>query len=384
MSQRQTPVPACMQGPARRRVRTKAWPSIARAGVRVYVRICVHLLISTRTYVQPYTYIYVCTRIALRARAPARACMQLRNCKMKRGDQKTLDAWVGEKRRKVSSMDSKVSDSESELTTTCTASTSNVNSDSDSEPPPLDLVPYVSRAEETETSTSSDLVSLGSDCTTLCCFEDQTVYQPTEKAILTLFVNKGRNFLPAWYKKFKWITLCTTKKKIFCVYCRFAHKHKLFTFSKRGDDAFTIKGFDNFKKAVEKFRIHENSDSHLEARIKFRSLSNPSVVEQISSEVAKVQAARRAGLLKQLEAMRFLLRQGIALRGHSEEEGNLHQLLTVWSGDRTAMKSWIEEGKYMSHEIVNELITLMGHKVLRQLLANIKRSDPCWYSIIAD
>ena len=144
-----------------------------------------------------------------------------------------------------------------------------------------------------------------------------------------------------------------------------------------------MKGFDNFKKAVQKFRIHENSDSHLEARLKCRSLNNPSINEQLSSEAAKVQGIRRAGLLKQLEAMKFLLRQGIALRGHSEEEGNLYQLLTAWSGDCTAIKSWIEERKYMSHDIVNELITLMGHNILRQLLVRIK-CVPSWYAVIVD
>ena len=64
--------------------------------------------------------------------------------------------------------------------------------------------------------------------------------------------------------------------------------------------------------------------------------------------------------MKQLEAMKFLLIQGIALRGHSEEEGNLYQLLTTLSSDCAGSKSWIEKGKYMSH-----LITLMGHDILR-------------------
>ena len=81
--------------------------------------------------------------------------------------------------------------------------------------------------------------------------------------------------------------------------------------------------------------------------------------------------------------MKFLLRQGIALRGHSEKEGNLYQLLTAWSGDCAAIKSSIDEGKYMSHEIVNKLITLMGHKILRQLLARIK-CVPSWYAVIVD
>ena len=75
-------------------------------------------------------------------------------------------------------------------------------------------------------------------CTTMCCNEDQHVYQPNESTILSLFTNKGRKFLPAWYSKFPWITLCTTRKKVYCAYCRYAYKHQLFTFCKKGDDAF--------------------------------------------------------------------------------------------------------------------------------------------------
>ena len=45
----------------------------------------------------------------------------------------------------------------------------------------------------------------------------------------------------------------------------------------------------------------------------------------------KVQTQRQMGLLKQLGTMKFLLRQGLSLRGHIEHEGNLPQLLSTWS-----------------------------------------------------
>lgn len=38
----------------------------------------------------------------------------------------------------------------------------------------------------------------------------------------------------------------------------------------------------------------------------------------------------------------------------------------------------------MSHEIINELIKLMGNTVLRKVISAIKSCEPCWYSIIAD
>ena len=82
--------------------------------------------------------------------------------------------------------------------------------------------------------------------------------------------------------------------------------------------------------------------------------------------------------------MKFLLRQGIALRGHSENEGNLPQLLSAWTGNSAILKQWVKEGKYMSHDIVNEIVTLMGHNVLRKLLCRMKNQSPEWYSLIGD
>ena len=172
----------------------------------------------------------------------------------------------------------------------------------------------------------------------LCCSDDRKAFQPTESAILSQFVQKDHKFLPIWYKSFEWTALCTTKEKVFRVYCRFAEKHKLLL-SKKSDEAFTVNGFGNYKKAIQKFQLHEKSDCHLEAKMKFASISKPTVQEQLSTQAAQVQATRRSGLLKQLEAMKFLLRQGIALRGHTEEEVNLPQLLSVWSKDSPAIRA---------------------------------------------
>ena len=47
------------------------------------------------------------------------------------------------------------------------------------------------------------------------------------------------------------------------------------------------------------------------------------------------------------------------------------------------MRQWLTE-KYMSPEVVNELISMMGQSVLRKLLCHIKRVTPHWFGIIAD
>ncbi len=236
-----------------------------------------------------------------------------------------------------------------------------------------------------EDNNESQAGEVNHNCMRQCCGDDKRVYQPRGKETLSLFTNKGRKFLSSWYDKYDWLTLCTTQKKVFCIYCRFAHRHKLLTFSKKGEEAFTVRGFDNFKKATEKFRTHANSDSHLESKLKWNALSNPTIQSQLSAQITRAQQSRRAGFLKQLEAMKYLLRQGIALRqGDNEEEGNLPQLLLTLSNDNKDVKNWITEKKYMSHDIVNELISLMGQKVLRQILEKIKSNSPYWYSVIAD
>ena len=44
-----------------------------------------------------------------------------------------------------------------------------------------------------------------------------------------------------------------TPEETFCVYCKFPQRHKLYTLAKKSDEAFSVKDFDNYKKAVQKF-----------------------------------------------------------------------------------------------------------------------------------
>ena len=46
------------------------------------------------------------------------------------------------------------------------------------------------------------------------------------------------------------------------------------------------------------------------------------------------------------------------------------------------LRSWLKDGKYLSHDINNELIEMMPHVMVRNLLSEIKEME--WYSMIAD
>ena len=174
------------------------------------------------------------------------------------------------------------------------------------------------------------------------------------------------------------------QKKVFCVFCRYAKAHKMVIFSFHSDPTFTDSGFDNYKKAVEKLNQHEASMTHREAVMKCLAIRGPSIDSILTTQLQKEQEVHRAGLLKQLAAMKFLLRQGLALRGHREVDGNLYQLLHTWSDDSDVIWVWLKQGRFLSHDHVNEMITLMSLEVLRTVVSRARSCTPAWFAIIGD
>ena len=90
--------------------------------------------------------------------------------------------------------------------------------------------------------------------------------------------------------------------------------------------------------------------------------------------------------MKLLSSVRFLARQGLAFQGHTKtsevSEGNLYQLLLLRSEDNNRMGLWLKKREYISPDIVNEIVVLMGQNVLRTIFAQIKTS--MWFALIAD
>ena len=142
-------------------------------------------------------------------------------------------------------------------------------------------------------------------CTALCCSTADNAFQPTDKKTLAGLTKKRRNFQPHWFKRFPWLSVCTTDKKVYCICCKYATKHRLISFSKMGGKAFTEDGFQNWKKAVEKFSAHSSSQVHWEANLKWMARGKPTIESQLASQLAKAQMIRRQGLMLQLRAIVF-------------------------------------------------------------------------------
>jgi len=97
--------------------------------------------------------------------------------------------------------------------------------------------------------------------------------------------------------------------------------------------SFVSGGFSNWKNALAKFREHEGSNSHKESAMKLAAKKCVGIDAQLSSQLRNQQAHHRTMLMRLLESIQFLVRQGLPLRGHKEDladlEGNLYQLLLL-------------------------------------------------------
>ena len=151
-----------------------------------------------------------------------------------------------------------------------------------------------------------------------------------------------------------------------------------------GENVFSEKGFQNWKKAIEKFTTHDGSLSHTEAKVKGMAKRRPTIGSQLCSQTFQVQKARRKGFLCQLRAVQYLARQGIAFQGHTELDGNLKQQLLTWSHEVEELKIWVKSTNFTCHQTVNEIISILGQNLLRTLLGKIQANNPPWFSVITD
>ena len=82
-----------------------------------------------------------------------------------------------------------------------------------------------------------------------------------------------------------------------------------------------------------------------------------------------------------MESVKFLVRQGLPIRGHTDDESNLLQLLKCRTTDVEGL-AWISSGKYLSDKVTNEIVELMAHHLLHNLLGAIRIAK--YFSIIVD
>jgi len=135
------------------------------------------------------------------------------------------------------------------------------------------------------------------------------------------------------------------------------------------------------------FKKHQSSSTHSEAVESVITLPRTTrdIGELMSSNHKRDKETAREMLQIILSTVRFLARQGLALRGsNNDAESNLIQLLKLRAEDHPLLTRWMERqtNKYTSHEIQDEMLKIMGRSVLNSILSLIHEST--YVSIMVD
>lgn len=201
---------------------------------------------------------------------------------------------------------------------------------------------------------------------------------------------RRRTFKKHWKNSYSWILHDEKEDKVFCSLCKsMCDDNKLssntITTNKDSYNAFVKDGFKNWSVALRRFKSHEKGNLHrcsISAKNSIEKGIN--VLASISHSKSKEMQAATICLKKIFTSILFLVCQGLALRGHVDESSNFHNLLKLRSEDVPELKLWLNQTSYkwMSHDIINEIITLLSMSVQRILIKKIKESD--YFSLMLD
>lgn len=205
------------------------------------------------------------------------------------------------------------------------------------------------------------------------------------------FGSKGekRSFCAEWCEEFKWLHYDVDADSAFCYLCMKCQRENKFLASTKRDPAFISRGFTYWKEGTSAFKKHTATECHREAIDALIVLPRctQDVMEMQIAELAAEKAKNRKMFMLVLNNIRFLARQGLALRGDGDEgNSNFIQLLRLRCQESTSVDvdKWLARRltKYTSPEIQNECLQLLALHILRNVSSLIARSS-C-YSIMAD
>nr|XP_017224997.1 PREDICTED: zinc finger MYM-type protein 1-like [Daucus carota subsp. sativus] len=136
--------------------------------------------------------------------------------------------------------------------------------------------------------------------------------------------NLLRRFNLNWFNEYKlWLGYSVEKEAAFCLYCYLFKSD-----NKQGGDAFVKEGFDAWNKK-ERLDLHVGgpNSGHNQAQRKCEDLmkQNQYIDVTLNRHSEQIKNEYRIRLGASVDCLRFLLRQGIALRGHDESNGSINQ-----------------------------------------------------------
>ena len=208
----------------------------------------------------------------------------------------------------------------------------------------------------------------------------------------TSFGQSVRRFNQAWYSEFpSWLEYSKAKDAAFCLCC---YLFKPDIGDQAGGESFVGEGFSNWKKK-EKLHVHVGgpNSAHNQAWSKCQDLLNQKQHIQTvfvkQSDQARMEYRTR--LNASIDCVRFLLRQGLAFRGHDESEsssnqGNFLELLKFLTEHNEDVKSVAlnnapQNLKLVAPEIQKDIVSVAASETINVI---IKDLGDALFSILID
>jgi hypothetical protein len=131
---------------------------------------------------------------------------------------------------------------------------------------------------------------------------------------------RSLSFQPHWCETFKWLLITPDVPGVLCGICKKAHELHLLADTvadRRLEDAFISSGMNNWKHALENFKLHEKTSCHAFAVIQLEQYSKSATISaQLSQQISDDHAIAKKALQVIISSVLFLARQGLPLRGH--------------------------------------------------------------------
>ena len=194
-----------------------------------------------------------------------------------------------------------------------------------------------------------------------------------------------RAFQSTWFETFPWLHYDERSDSVLCFTCSKQYAKGNLKTAVKKEFSFLTEGFANWKKATERFRDHQKSECHkisLDLEVNLQK-NYGNVNEMLNVETKKILQSNRLCLMKVMETLQYLCRQGLAIQGNTDFASNFVQLLKLRGKDVPSLPEWIEKknDEYLSHDAQNEVISIMANQLQRELLRDIGTS---FFSLIAD
>lgn len=210
-----------------------------------------------------------------------------------------------------------------------------------------------------------------------------------------------------WTYEFCWLRYSKIQDGAFCLTCiLFPPSDGLGKGGHQNPGKLVVEKYNNWKKAKDLFKDHQNNHYHKLSQIKFdrflaiRIKKVEPIDRQINEALKKEINDNRDRLRPIIKTILFCGNQGISLRGHrdsgvidlnehasTENQGNFRELIKfrIDSGDNV-LKNHLEttnkNATYLSPLIQNEIISICNKLILEHLVANVNKSKS--FTILAD